>query len=148
MRDSARSDFAELLSMVPSVRVDDTASSSLRQGDLKPAEFSIRGAAPYQNKLMLDGSSIDSMLDPMQKERQDSYTSVAGHSQGLFVDPGFVKEVKVIDVNAPAREGNFIGGVVKAETQSYDGRDRFEISHRMTRAVGPSFMWTTHNWRV
>ncbi len=139
MRDSARSDFAELLSMVPSVRVDDTASSSLRQGDLKPAEFSIRGAAPYQNKLMLDGSSIDSMLDPMQKERQDSYTSVAGHSQGLFVDPGFVKEVKVIDVNAPAREGNFIGGVVKAETQSYDGRDRFEISHRMTKGSWTEF---------
>lgn len=139
MRDSVRSDFAELLSMVPSVRVDDTASSSLQQGDLKPAEFSIRGAAPYQNKLMLDGASIDNMLDPMQEEGHGNYTSVAGHSQGLFVDPGFVKEVKVIDVNAPAREGDFVGGVVKAETQSYDGRSRFEISHRMTRGSWTDF---------
>lgn len=133
MRSSLRNDLAESLAMVPSIRVADTASSSLQQGDLKPAEFSIRGAAPYQNKITLDGASIDNMLDPANKESASNYTSVAGHSQSLFIDPRFVKELKVIDVNAPASEGNFTGGVVKAETQSYHGRNSFDISHRATK---------------
>ncbi|NLC99737.1 MAG: TonB-dependent receptor plug domain-containing protein [Gammaproteobacteria bacterium] len=133
MRRGLRNDLAEALTMVPSVRVADTASSSLQQGDLKPAEFSIRGAAAYQNKIMLDGASIDNMLDPANKESQSNYTSVAGHSQSVFIDPRFVKELQVIDVNASATEGNFTGGIVKAETQSYSGRNTFEISQRRTQ---------------
>ena len=80
MRRGLRNDLAEAMTMIPSVRVADNASSSLQQGDLKPAEFSIRGAAAYQNKIMLDGASIDNMLDPANKEGQGNYTSVAGHS--------------------------------------------------------------------
>lgn len=133
MRRSLRNDLAEAMTMVPSVRVADNASSSLQQGDLKPAEFSIRGAAAYQNKIMLDGASIDNMLDPANKEGQGNYMSVAGHSQSVFIDPRFVKELKVIDVNASATEGNFTGGIVKAQTQSYEGRDTFEISQRRTQ---------------
>lgn len=133
MRRGLRNDLAEALTMVPSVRVADNASSSLQQGDLKPVEFSIRGAAAYQNKIMLDGASIDNMLDPANKEGQGNYTSVAGHSQSVFIDPRFVKELKVIDVNASATEGNFTGGIVKAETQSYNGRNTFEISQRRTQ---------------
>lgn len=133
MRSGLRNDLAEALTMIPSVRVADSASSSLQQGDLKPAEFSIRGAAPYQNKIMLDGASIDSMLDPANKESASNYTSVAGHSQSIFIDQRFVKELKVIDVNASAEEGSFTGGIVKAETQSYNGSDTFDISHRRTQ---------------
>lgn len=133
MRSGLRNDLAEALAMIPSIRVADTASSSLQQGDLKPAEFSIRGAAPYQNKIMLDGASIDNMLDPANKENVSNYTSVAGHSQSVFIDPRFVKELKVIDVNAPASEGSFTGGIVKAQTQSYDGNNTFDISQRRTQ---------------
>lgn len=133
MRDAMRSDLGETLSLLPSVRVENTASSSLQQGDLKPAEFSIRGAAAYQNKLMLDGASIDNLLDPALKESASNYTSVAGHSQGLFVDTDFLGRVEVIDVNASASEGGFTGGVVKAETRAYGGRDYFDISLRGTR---------------
>lgn len=137
MRDAMRSDLAELLSLLPSVRVENSASSSLQQGDLKPAEFSIRGAAAYQNKLMLDGASIDNLLDPALKESASNYTRVAGHSQGLFVDTDFIGRIEVIDVNASASEGGFTGGVVKAETRAYEGRDRFGISLR-----GTSDSWT------
>ncbi|HKM36231.1 MAG TPA: TonB-dependent receptor plug domain-containing protein [Thiopseudomonas sp.] len=133
MRRGLRNDLAEAMTMIPSVRVADNASSSLQQGDLKPAEFSIRGAAAYQNKIMLDGASIDNMLDPANKENESNYTSVAGHSQSVFIDPRFVKELKVIDVNASAAEGNFTGGIVKAETQSYNGRNSFEVSQRRTQ---------------
>lgn len=133
MRQSMRSDLAEALSIIPSVRVDNTASSSLQQGDIKPAELSIRGAAPYQNKLMLDGASIDSRLDPALEESASNYTRVAGHSQGLFVDPTFLDNLTVIDVNASASEGGFVGGVVKAETKAYSGRDEFQIKHRKTQ---------------
>ena len=139
MRSGLRNDLAEALSMVPSIRVSDTASSSLQQGDLKPAEFSIRGAAAYQNKIMLDGASIDNMLDPANRESQSNYTSVAGHSQSVFIDPRFVKELKVIDVNASATEGNFTGGVVKAETQSYNGYNTFDISQRRTQDSWTNF---------
>ncbi|MGO2133188.1 MAG: TonB-dependent receptor plug domain-containing protein [Halomonas sp.] len=132
----ARSDLAEALSIIPSVRVVDSASSSLQQGDIKPSEFSIRGAAPYQNKLTLDGASIDSLLDPGNKQpassQTPSRTQLEGHSQGLFVDPGFLDSLEVIDINARASEGGFVGGVVKAETRRYEGEDAFEISYRRT----------------
>ena len=133
MRTGVRNDISEVLSIIPSVRVADKSSSSLQQGNIKPAEFSIRGAAPYQNKLMVDGASIDSLLDPALVESPSNYTQVSGHSQGLFIDPGFVQEIKVIDVNASAKEGSFTGGVIKTETKSYDGRNAFNISHRQTR---------------
>lgn len=137
MRTGARGDLAEALNIIPSVRVADGASSSLRQGDIKPAEFSIRGAAPYQNKITLDGASIDSFLDPGSKRpagsgQSPSRTQVEGHSQGVFIDPGFLDALEVIDINARASEGGFTGGVVNAETRRYEGADSFEASYRRT----------------
>lgn len=139
MRNAVRGDLAETLSIIPSVRVADKSSSSLQQGDIKPAEFSIRGAAPYQNKLMLDGASIDNLMDPAQRENPSNYTSVAGHSQGIFLNTDFLSQVEVIDVNASASEGGFSGGVIKAETKSYDGESFFQISHRRTRDSWTNF---------
>ena len=133
LRDGLRSDLAESVSVLPSVRVDNTASSSLRQGDLKPAEFSIRGAAAYQNKIELDGASIDNLLDPATKESASNYTQVAGHSQGLFIDTDFLQRIEVVDVNASAADGGFSGGIVRAQTQAYNGRDSLTISHRRTQ---------------
>ncbi|WP_321350460.1 TonB-dependent receptor plug domain-containing protein [Halopseudomonas oceani] len=139
LRDGLRSDLAESVSVLPSVRVDNTASSSLRQGDLKPAEFSIRGAAAYQNKIELDGASIDNLLDPATKERADNYTSVAGHSQGLFIDTDFLDRIEVVDVNVSAADGGFAGGIVRAQTRAYAGRDSLTISHRMTKDAWTEF---------
>lgn len=133
MRNAVRGDLAETLSIIPSVRVADQSSSSLQQGDIKPAEFSIRGAAPYQNKLMLDGAAIDNLMDPAQRESPSNYTHVAGHSQGIFINTDFLDQVEVIDVNASASEGGFSGGIIKAETRSYDGDNFFKISQRRTR---------------
>ncbi|WP_445004640.1 TonB-dependent receptor plug domain-containing protein [Halomonas mongoliensis] len=137
VRSRVRSDLSEALSLIPSVRVDDTASSSLRQGELKPAEFSIRGAAPFQNRITLDGASIDSFLDPGRKTPPGvgsvpERTAVEGHSQALFINPDFLSSIEVLDTNISAREGGFTGGVVRAETRRYEGRDSFRISHRRT----------------
>ncbi|QEW08226.1 secretin and TonB N-terminal domain-containing protein [Nitrincola iocasae] len=139
MRNAMRGDLAETLSIIPSVRVADSSSSSLQQGDIKPAELSIRGASPYQNKLMLDGASIDNLMDPAQRENPSNYTNVAGHSQGIFLNTDFLSQVEVIDVNASASEGGFSGGVIKAETKSYDGEDFFSISQRRTRDSWTNF---------
>lgn len=136
LRTSTRSDLSEALSILPSLRIDNTASSSTRQGDIKPAEFSIRGAAPYQNNIQLDNSSIDSLLDPANTLRPGdtpSRTQVSGHSQSIFIDPEFLSSIEVIDSNASAKEGGFTGGVVKATTRGYQGKTRFSVSHRMTK---------------
>lgn len=136
IRVATRSDLSEALSIIPSVRVSNTASTSTQQGDLKPAEFSIRGAAPYQNNIQLDNSSIDSLLDPANKLRFGDYpsrTSVSGHSQSLFIDPDFLSSLVVIDNNASAKEGSFTGGVVKATTRGYQGSSEFSFSHRITK---------------
>lgn len=135
MRMSLRSDLSEALSIIPSVRVEDTASSSTRQADLRPAEFSIRGAAPYQNNIRLDNASIDSLLDPAYRVRpggSPDRTAVEGHSQALFIDPGFLQQLEIIDRNASASEGGFTGGVVKATTRAYQGQNAFGISYRTT----------------
>lgn len=132
MRRSARSDLAEVLEIVLSVRVSEGASSNLQQGDLKPAEFSIRSAAPYQNRFELDGASVDNLIDPAQKESVDNYTRLAGHSQGLFINTDFLQFVDVADTNISARKGGFTGGVVEARTKAYAGRDEARLSYRAT----------------
>ncbi|MES1949397.1 TonB-dependent receptor [Salinisphaera sp. S4-8] len=132
IRSAARSDLAEALSVIPSVRVADSASSSQQQGDIKPAEFSIRGASPYQNRFALDGASVDNLIDPAQSERADNYARVAGHSQGQFIDTRFLQNIEVSDTNISAREGGFTGGVVKAETRAYAGRNEGHVSYRGT----------------
>lgn len=136
LRTSTRSDLSEALSIIPSLRIDNTASSSTRQGDIKPAEFSIRGAAPYQNNIQLDNSSIDSLLDPAKVLRpgeSPGYSQVSGHSQSIFIDPEFLSSIEVIDSNASAKEGGFTGGVIKAKTRGYQGENTFSVSHRMTK---------------
>jgi hypothetical protein len=136
IRTSRRSDLSEALSFLPSVRVDNTASSSNRQGDIRPAEFSIRGAAPYQNNIQLDNASIDSLLDPAQKVlpgQTPSRTQTEGHSQAVFIDPRFIDSIEILDTNISAVEGGFTGGVVKAKTRSYSGQNEFGISHRITK---------------
>ena len=102
IRGSARSDLAEALSVIPSVRVAEGASSSRQQGDIKPAEFSIRGASPYQNRFVLDGAAVDNLIDPAQSQRADNYTRVAGHSQGQFIDTRFLQNIEVSDTNVSA----------------------------------------------
>lgn len=132
IRGSARSDMAEALSVIPSVRVAEGASSSRQQGDIKPAEFSIRGASPYQNRFVLDGAAADNLIDPAQSQRADNYARVAGHSQGQFIDTRFLQNIEVSDTNISAREGGFTGGVVKAETRAYGGRNEAHVSYRGT----------------
>ncbi|MEG3765226.1 TonB-dependent receptor plug domain-containing protein [Alteromonas sp. 14N.309.X.WAT.G.H12] len=142
MRQSRRSDLSESLSIIPSVRVSDTASNSLQQSDLEPAEFSIRGAAFYQNNIQLDNAGIDSFLDPANKLSGGDYpsrTSVAGHSQSVFIEPSFLSEIEVIDSNAAASEGGFTGGVVKAKTRKFEGESEFSVSHRITKDSWSSF---------
>lgn len=136
MRMILRSDLSESLSILPSVRVADTASSSTRQADLRPAEFSIRGAAPYQNNIRLDNASIDSFLDPANRVLpggNPERSSVAGHSQALFIDPAFLQQLEIIDRNASASEGGFTGGVLRATTRGYQGQNSVNLSYRTTR---------------
>lgn len=136
IRTSRRSDLSEALSLLPSVRVDNTASSSTRQGDIRPAEFSIRGAAPYQNNIQLDNASIDSLLDPAQRVlpgQSPSRTQTEGHSQAVFIDPRFIDSIEILDTDISAAEGGFTGGVVKAQTRAYSGQNEFGLSHRITK---------------
>jgi len=132
---TARNDLSEAISIIPSVRIANTASSSLQQSDIKPVEFSIRGAAPYQNNIQLDNATIDSFLNPAYKLSAGgtpSRTQVSGHSQSIFIDSRLLGDIEVIDSNASAKEGGFTGGVVKANTRGYEGKNTFNISHRIT----------------
>ena len=131
-----RSDLSEAISILPSVRIDNTSSSSIQQGDLQPAEFSIRGAAPYQNNIQLDNSSIDSLLDPASKLNAGdtpNRTQTSGHSQSVFMDTRFISDITVLDMNISAKEGGFSGGVIKASTRSFSGENSLEVSHRLTK---------------
>lgn len=137
VRSRVRGDLGEALSFIPSVRVEDGSSSSLRQGEIKPAEFSIRGAAPFQNRITLNGASINSFLDPGRKTPPGAgnvpeRTAVEGHSQALFINTDFLSSIEVLDTNISAREGGFTGGLVKAETRRYEDRNSLLINHRRT----------------
>lgn len=131
-------DFADALKQVPTVRLDPRANGSMRQGDLLPTEFSISGADTYQNRIVLQGASIDNLIDPGYRSNQMDPSRVNSNSQGTYIDTAFIENLQVLDSNISAREGGFSGGVVKSDLRGYRGETEAGFSWRTTRDA-----WTT-----
>ncbi len=89
---------------------------------LKPQLLSISGGKVYENNFLVNGVSINTVTgsdEPFGSTELDSYLQtpivnrVYGlHPQSIFVPSEFVESSTVIDSNASARYGSFLGGVV------------------------------------
>jgi hypothetical protein len=109
---------------LPNVQYQNSASrggaSSSKTIDTKPQALSISGGKTYENNFILNGVSITNITGPQQDAGDPgdttsfpSYNSVYGVSpQTVFIPSEFIGNATVIDSNASAKYGQFMGGVV------------------------------------
>lgn len=131
-------DIATLLRVNPAVQFNDDRSTSSRQmGEIRPADFSIHGALPYQNLMLLDGVGINNDIEPSGSFAGNPHVvaEVPSPSQGVAIDVDLIGSLTVHDSNIPAAYGGFTGGVVDAQTR--EARDSFggRVSFRMSRSA-------------
>jgi len=112
----------EALKVLPSVQFSNEESGSLTMGEVRPPRVSISGAKPYENNFLVDGLSVSNTLDPSGLGKygdSPSWTNldVGGADQTVFHDTHLLETVTVYTSNVPVKYGNFIGGVVDAETK-------------------------------
>jgi len=121
----ASGDPNELLEILPNIQFDQTRGrlNADTAGDLSPAEVSISGGRPYENNFIVDGVSTNSLLDVVS---QRSFDNTEGDTQAVFLDADLLKEFEAIDSNVSAQYGQFLGGVIRAETR--DPRDQYAIT--------------------
>ena len=98
----------------------DAGTNPYREIDTKPLEFSISGARPYQNNIILNGISINNVVSPIETGNpqldEDPYPIVdvqyGMHSQTIYVPLEFLEKATIVDSNASAKYGQFLGGAV------------------------------------
>lgn len=109
--------------------------------DTRPMQFSIMGGRTYENNIMLNGVSInnntgsvdisDNMLP--SDETQPTLGNIYGlHPQSVFVPAEFVGQATIIDSNASAKYGEFLGGAVLYELAE-PPTDRYHASVTYSR---------------
>lgn len=105
---------------------NDAGSDSQDIVNTKPQLLSISGGKVYENNFMLDGIGINTVTGTEEPFGSSGYGSdlegyeqtpninkIYGlHPQTVFVPADFVEEATVVDSNASARYGEFLGGVV------------------------------------
>ena len=114
--------ITEALKVVPNVQFSNEESSSLTMGEIAPPRISIAGAKAYENNILVDGLSVSNTLDPSGIDKYGDVPSwtnldVGGADQTIFYDSRLLDTVTVYTSNVPVKYGNFIGGVVDAETR-------------------------------
>ena len=137
----------------------DAGTDGQREIDMRPLELSISGGRLYENNFRLNGVAINNLTgrhdistgtvspcgtDPMPDYcGSPDFAMIYGlHSQTVFVPDAFVESTTVIDSNASARYGDFMGGVVDytlaepkderfSGTYSYDHSDSAWTDYRL-----------------
>jgi len=131
-------DLATILRINPAVQfADSRATSSRQRGEIRPADFSINGALPYQNLLSLDGISFNNDIEPVSSSNglPNHATDIIAPIQGIAVDTDMIGALSVYDANVPAAFGGFTGGVVDVETRHAQASFAGKVSLRMARSV-------------
>lgn len=134
----AVADPNELLEILPNTQFDNTRGrlNAETAGDLSPTRVSIAGGRFYENNFFVDGVSTNSQLDVIS---QRSFDNPTGSTQSVFLDADLLKSFEVIDSNVSARYGDFLGGVVRAET-----RDPLDVFSFSISSQYSSSDWTTY----
>lgn len=108
--------ITNFLKVNPNVQFSNNFRSGLQQGELNPAEISINGGLPYDNKFLINGMSINNNINPVGATISNSTDKLMGTSQTVSVNTDLLCNITVLDSNVSAEYGEFTGGVVSAET--------------------------------
>lgn len=126
MRTDGSGDANTFLRNLPNVQyqndVDADPGATLQDTiDTRPLLLSINGARTYENNFVLNGVSINSITGPVERADAaiDDDRTVPNldvlyglHPQTVYVPTEFIGTATVIDSNASAEYGQFLGGVV------------------------------------
>lgn len=100
---------------------EDAGMTPEKEIDTRPMQFSIMGGRTYENNIILNGVSINTNTGPVEKganmmgdERDVPLTDVVYglHPQTVYVPVEFLDKATIIDSNASAKYGEFLGGAV------------------------------------
>ncbi len=119
-------DTTELLNVLPFVQLDVERyeGSAENEQHIRPSDFSISGGQYYDNNIMIDGVSVNSMMDVTEDADRENYNEVNGQTaQTFYVDPSLLEAVEVNDSNVSASKGQFSGGTVNYQVR--DPKDEF-----------------------
>ncbi|MEI9899016.1 MAG: hypothetical protein WDN31_01565 [Hyphomicrobium sp.] len=95
-------------------------ASSSNTIDTKPQKLSISGGRTYENNFILNGVSITNITGPEEqlssslrdRTAPDGMTLFGQSAQTVYVPAEFIGSATIIDSNASAEFGQFLGGVV------------------------------------
>lgn len=124
--------ITDLLRTNPAVQFSSSSLNSLQQGELRPADVSIHGALPYSNNFTLDGTSINSDIDPYPMADATTTRNSAADDQGFYIDSRLLENVVVYDHNIPVEYSGFTGGTIDAQTKSWTGENHVHVFTRMS----------------
>lgn len=108
--------ITDFLKVNPNVQFDKKVRSGLQQGELNPSDISINGSQPYENKILINGMSINNNINPIGTKESNDPNSLMGNSQTVAVNTDLLCNITVFDSNVSAEYGEFAGGVISAET--------------------------------
>lgn len=100
---------------------EDAGTSGQKELDTRPMQFSIMGGKTYENNIILNGVSINTNTGPVDNsnnmftddQQTVSTDNIYGlHPQTVYVPIEFVGQATIIDSNASAKYGEFLGGAV------------------------------------
>lgn len=129
MTPSKSDSITEALRGMSNVQFSYDADNSQTLGEITPPRVSISGAKPYENNYMIDGLSITNTINPtgITYSPPGATTLADGADQNIFINTDLIEKIDVYSSNAPAKYGNFVGGVIDAELK--DPRtDRWHFS--------------------
>ncbi|MBU3848203.1 MAG: TonB-dependent receptor plug domain-containing protein [Candidatus Acinetobacter avistercoris] len=108
--------IADFLKNNSNVQFERDALGSGNQASLAPEKISINGAQFYDNKFVVNGVNTSNTFDPVGDSADTTFTGVPSQSQTANINTDLLCELEVIDSNASAEHGEFLGGVISAKT--------------------------------
>lgn len=119
-------DIASTLRLNPNIVVENKNIDKEGISDIKDSKIRINGAKFYQNSMLLDGMSNDSLIDPTNDNKY-AIDDVVGNENAMYIDLDLVDSINVYDSLVSARYGNFNGGVidVKLKRANFDSKTKF-----------------------
>jgi len=125
--------ITEALKVMPNVQFDDGARSSLSGGSILAPKVSIAGGKYYENNFSIDGVSNNNRIDPYGIDETSANGFVYGEAENAYVDTDLLESITVYSSNVPAKYGQFVGGMVNAETRKAANEFGGKVSYLHTR---------------
>ncbi len=113
---SSNNTISDILQLNPNVQFSQNNQTAGKQGEISSANFSINGAAFYENNILLDNVSLNNRLNPAAGNLEFSNTNLSGTATSNSINIDLLCELEVLDSNVSEKYGDFTGGVVKGKT--------------------------------